>query len=98
MNLDTVELLSSYNIWATKRLNRVLETVSDEDFMSDCSLYFKSIFGTLNHMLVGEHYLWFPRFNTQISPILELNTIIEHDRKKLLEQLESNAYNWIIFL
>jgi uncharacterized damage-inducible protein DinB len=98
MDLNTFELLARYNIWATKRLNQVLETVSDEDFMSDSGLYFNSIFGTLNHLLVGEHYLWFPRFSGQQSPRVKLNAIVENDRKLLLEKLHNNGYHWISFL
>ncbi len=47
---------------------------------------------------MGEHYLWFPRFNTGTSPHLALNTIIEHNHIKLLDELENKAQNWITFL
>lgn len=62
MDLKTFELLARYNVWSIHKLNQVLKTVSNDDFNAECGLYFKSIAGTLNHLLVGEHYLWFPRF------------------------------------
>lgn len=62
MDLKTFELLAQYNVWSTHKLNQVLKNVSNDDFNANCGLYFKSIAGTLNHLLVGEHYLWFPRF------------------------------------
>lgn len=98
MNLETFKLLARYNVWSTQKLNQTLENVSDEDFNADCGLYFKSISGTLNHLLLGEHYLWFPRFLSKPSPILKLNTIIESNKTELLLQLEKRAGNWVEFL
>ena len=98
MDLKTFELLARYNVWSIHKLNQVLETVSNDDFNAECGLYFKSIAGTLNHLLVGEHYLWFPRFLEKHSSILKLNTIIENDKDKLISQLEDKARNWIDFL
>ena len=80
MDLKNFELLARYNVWSTHKLNQVLKNVSNDDFNGECGLYFKSISGTLNHVLVGEHYLWFPRFLAKPSPILRLNTIIESDK------------------
>ena len=98
MDLKMFELFARYNVWSTQKLNRVLKNVSDEDFNAECGLFFKSISGTLNHLLVGEHYLWFPRFSSKSSPTLKLNTIVERDKDKLMFELESRAYNWIDLL
>ena len=98
MDLSTFQLMARYNIWATKRLIQALENVTDEDFSKDCGLFFKSILGTLNHLLVGEHYLWFHRFSEGNSPVIALNTIIEKDRYALTKALEDRAENWISFL
>ena len=98
MDLKTFELLARYNLWATQKLNQTLLLVSDDDFFLDQGLYFKSIFGTLNHLLVGEHHLLFPRFALHHSPILPLDSIVETNRTQLVEQLEKKAENWIYFL
>ena len=98
MDLKNFELLARYNVWSTHKLNQVLKNVSNDDFNAECGLYFKSISGTLNDVLGGEHYLWFPRFLAKPSPILRLNTIIESDKEKLIDQLEDKASNWIDFL
>lgn len=97
MDLKTFELLARYNVWSTQKLNQVLKNISDEDFNAECGLYFKSILGTLNHLLVGEHYLWFPRFLSEPSPVVKLNSIIERDKNTLIFQLENRAHNWIDF-
>lgn len=96
--MDSLYLLAEYNIWATQQLNKTLRVTSKQDFFKDNGLFFKNIFGTLNHLLVAEHYLWFPRFSTGTSPQLALNTIIEHDHIKLLDKLEHKAHNWLTFL
>lgn len=99
MDKQTLNLCARYNVWATEKLVTALKTVSDEDFVQDQGLFFKSIFATLNHILVGEHYLWFPRFNGQpCAKTLSLNSIIEHDRALLFNQLIYKSKNWISFL
>lgn len=98
MDLQTFKLLARYNIWATQRLNDALESVTDEDFFKDQGLFFQSIFATLNHLLLGEHYLWFPRFATATSPQLALNTVIEKNRQILTRTLLQKSYNWLDFL
>ena len=67
MNKDSFRILAQYNIWATQRLCESLKAVSDDDFNKDVGLYFKSIVGTLNHLLLGEHYLWYSRFKQGIA-------------------------------
>lgn len=98
MEMSLFNTLARYNIWATDRLVQVLETVSDEDFFKDQGLFFKSIFGTLNHILVGEHDLWFARFSQGRSEALALDRIIESDRQLLLKTLQQKSYHWIEFL
>jgi hypothetical protein len=60
--------LARYNVWATRRLVEAVAEVSEADYRKDSGLFFKSIHGTLNHLLVGEHMLWYPRFARGVSP------------------------------
>ena len=98
VNIETLQLLARYNIWATAKLNQSLAQVSDTDFYRDSGLFFQSISGTLNHLLCGEHELWFARFAYGHSPVLPLNTTIEQDRYVLVQALQDKAHNWISFL
>lgn len=98
MEIDTLNTFARYNIWATAKLSQCLKQVSDEDFFKDQGLFFKSIFGTLNHILLGEHHLWFERFSQGHSQALSLDTIVIADRHQLLEQLEQKSYRWLEFL
>ncbi len=83
-----------YNEWATARLLHALEAVSDQDYRRDVGLFFKSIHGTLNHLLVGEHQLWYRRFAEGISPKIALDSEMVSDRKMLVTQLLESTRNW----
>ncbi len=98
INLESLQLLARYNIWATTKLSQSLANVTDADFYRDSGLFFQSIFGTLNHLLLGEHELWFSRFAKGYSPTLQLNSIVEQDRHILIQTLQEKALNWITFL
>lgn len=98
MNKDSFRILAQYNIWATQRLCESLKVVSDDDFNKDVGLYFKSIVGTLNHLLLGEHYLWYSRFKQGVSPAIALNTMIQTGKTLLLDELQEKSKNWIEFL
>jgi uncharacterized damage-inducible protein DinB len=87
--------LARYNVWATRRLLDAVAGVSDADYRKDVGLFFKSIHGTLNHLLVGEHMLWYPRFARGVSPMLELDAEVEPDRDRLAQALKGGASNWL---
>jgi uncharacterized damage-inducible protein DinB len=88
------QLLARYNVWATQRLLKACEALSDEQYRRDVGLFFKSIHGTLNHLLVGEHLLWFPRFAKGSSPRLTLDMEAEPVRERLAQALKGGAANW----
>ena len=87
-------LLARYNRWATGRLFDAMAVLPDADYRRDVGLFFKSIHGTLNHLLVGEHMLWYPRFSKGTSPVLSLDAEIETDRERLAQALKGGAANW----
>jgi uncharacterized damage-inducible protein DinB len=60
-------------------------------------LFFKSIHGTLNHLLVAEH-CWFARFARGESPLMGLDAEIEADRARLRTALIDSACAWPAFV
>ena len=87
---------AAYHVWATDRL--LIEHVKplpEADYRADAKLFFRSIHGTLNHLLVGEHMLWYPRFARGVSPKVELNAEVEPDRARLGQALKGGAANWL---
>ncbi|MDJ0674221.1 MAG: DinB family protein [Calothrix sp. MO_167.B42] len=56
-----LELMAGYNQWMNDKLYRVCADISDEDRKKDMGAFFKSIHGTLNHLLYGDK-AWMGRF------------------------------------
>ena len=86
--------LARYNVWATARLLNAVRALPEEAYRRDVSLFFQSIHGTLNHLLVGEHHLWFVRFSEGISPQVALDAELEPDRARLDARLREGAARW----
>ena len=58
---DNYRMLARYNRWMNTRLYACAARLDDEQRRRDRGAFFKSIHGTLNHLLVGDH-LWMGRF------------------------------------
>ena len=86
--------LARYNVWATVRLLEAVAQVDDGAYRRDMGLFFKSIHGTLNHLLVGEHLLWQRRFAEGVSPRVALDDEAEPDRARLVQRLAEGAARW----
>jgi uncharacterized damage-inducible protein DinB len=86
--------LARYNVWATGKLFEHVDVLPEQDYRRECGLFFKSVHGTLNHLLVGEHQVWFPRFAQGASNRIALNTELETDRARLRERLLEGVLRW----
>ncbi|HMN22174.1 MAG TPA: DinB family protein [Ottowia sp.] len=87
--------LARYNAWATGRLLAAVAVLPDVDYRRDVGLFFRSIHGTLGHLLVAEHMLWFQRFAEGVSPQVVLDAEAEPDRARLAERLVQGAARWL---
>src|SRR3982751_3833540 len=83
--------LARYGVWATALLYEHVDRLSEDDYRRDAGLFFKSVHATLNHLLVAEHRLWFPRFAEGVSNRLALDVELETDRALLRSQLLAAA-------
>lgn len=92
------DTLARYNAWATRKLYEHIDALGEADYRRDVGLFFKSVHGTLNHLLVGEHLLWYPRFSEGVSNKLALNQEAETDRARLRERLIEGAGRWAPFI
>ena len=86
--------LARYNVWATVRLLDAVRALPEEAYRHDVGLFFNSIHGTLNHLLVGEHQLWFVRFSEGTSPRVALDAEAAPDRAALDARLRAGAARW----
>ena len=86
--------LARCNAWATARLLDAVAALPEDDYRRDAGLFFHSIHGTLNHLYVGEHMLWFRRFAEGVSPMVALDAEVEPDRVRLAARLNEGARRW----
>ena len=54
-------MFAAYNAWANERLYDAAAQLSDADYRADRGAFFKSVHGTLNHLLIGDR-IWMRRF------------------------------------
>lgn len=95
MNLNNhFATLARYHLWAVRKLYAHVDALSEGDYRRDAGLFFQSVHGTLNHLLVGEQAVWFPRFAQGASNRVALNTELEPGRDRLREQLIEGAQRW----
>ena len=93
-----LQTLARYNQWATLRLFKTVELLPDEAYRRNLGLFFKSVHGTLNHLLLAEHGLWFKRFNGAATEPTALDLEVEPDRQRLRQRLQSDAALWLPWL
>jgi len=58
---DHFKMFAAYNGWANRKLYTAAAELSDDEWVHDCGVFFKSMMGTLNHILVAD-MLWMSRF------------------------------------
>jgi uncharacterized damage-inducible protein DinB len=85
--------LARYQVWATARLYEHVDRLDDADYRKDAGLFFKSVHGTLNHLLVADA-LWFPRFAEGVSNQVPLDAELESDRAALRDRLLAAVPRW----
>jgi uncharacterized damage-inducible protein DinB len=95
--LDHIALMAKYNAWMNAKLYETAGKLPPEALALDRKAFFKSILGTLNHIVVGDT-LWLKRFakhpgnHVALDPVrametpTALNQILFHDLQALGEQ------------
>lgn len=86
--------LARYHAWATQGLLEQVDALPEADYRRDAGLFFASVHGTLNHLLVVEAGVWFRRFAHGESPSVALDAELEGDRARLGQRLLAAAAAW----
>ena len=68
-------MLAGYNAWANERVYDAAEKLSDSDYRADRGAFFKSVHGTLNHLLVADR-IWMRRFTGEGDAPNRLDAIL----------------------
>ncbi|MCE9616592.1 MAG: DinB family protein [Lentisphaerae bacterium] len=86
-----------YHRWAFEVLYKALNRVSDADYRADHGLFFKSIHGTLNHLLLADR-IWYSRFAGTVFAVTGLDQELETDRTQLEQALYHQGDAWLTLL
>jgi uncharacterized damage-inducible protein DinB len=81
---DRYRKLAAYNSWANARLYEAAAAIPEADRRADRGAIFKSLHGTLNHLLVGDR-IWMRRFTGEGEAPARLDTILFEDFADLRE-------------
>ena len=91
---DYYQTLADYHVWATRRLlDNYLVDLTDDEWHRDAGLFFRSIHGTLNHLLVADDS-WWVRFAENRSLNVALNAELHTDRAALCGALGEAVARW----
>jgi uncharacterized damage-inducible protein DinB len=89
--------MATYNAWANVRLYRMAGQLSDEQYRRDVSAYFKSLHGTLNHLLAADR-IWLRRLTgTGVVPT-RLDAILYEDLSGLTEARRAEDERLVSFV
>src|SRR6478735_6821472 len=80
-------MMAGYNAWCNERIYDVAAQLSDADYRADRGAFFKSVHGTLNHLLVTDR-IWLKRFSGQGEAPNRLDAILFENLSELLAARE----------
>jgi uncharacterized damage-inducible protein DinB len=94
-------MMARYNEWANGRLYEAAADLSDEEFRRDVGAFFRSMQGTLNHLLAADR-IWMKRFSGEGEAPSSLDAILypafpalklarEAEDKRIVEWVEESS-------
>lgn len=75
-------MLAGYNAWANARVYDAAAALGDAEYRADRGAFFKSVHGTLNHLLVADR-IWMRRFTGEGEAPSRLDAILFEDFAEL---------------
>jgi uncharacterized damage-inducible protein DinB len=91
------QMFAAYNRWANGIVYAAAAELSQEDFERDTGVFFGSLMGTLNHVLVADR-IWLKRFSGQGQSAAALDAVLHRDLPSLAEAREeedTRIVHWI---
>ena len=88
--------MAAYNQWMNDRLYGCCATLSDEERKRDAGAFFKSIHGTLNHLLLADR-VWLGRFGQEPFAVQSLDQELYADFAQLRAEraaMDASIVEW----
>lgn len=93
-------MMARYNAWANARLYAEARAVSDESYRKDVGAFFRSLHGTLNHLLVTDR-IWMRRFTGKgehpLSSTQSCSTTYRRLRPRAGPKMVGSFSTWKVF-
>jgi uncharacterized damage-inducible protein DinB len=89
--------LAAYNAWANRLLYEGAAALTDAQYRADQGAFFKSMHGTLNHMVVTDR-IWMQRFTGDGPTYTRLDTILHEpleELRSIREAEDRRIADWI---
>ena len=90
-------MFGHYNAWANSRLYDAAAGLSAEQYRADRGAFFKSVHGTLNHLLTTDR-IWMHRFTGEGDAPSRLDTILFENFDKLRAAREAEDRRIVSFV
>jgi uncharacterized damage-inducible protein DinB len=87
--INYARAMASYNRWMNKRIYDACSRLSDEERKRDLGTFFKSIHGTLNHLLLADR-IWMGRFTGRPFGFKSLDQELYSDFSQLRAEREKD--------
>ena len=71
-------MFAGYNAWANRRLHDAASRLPDADYRADRGAFFRSVHGTLNHLLATDR-IWMRRFTGEGDAPTRLDAVLFDD-------------------
>ena len=75
---ETARMFAGYNSWCNTRLHNAAADLDDTSFRADRGVFFGSMMGTLNHLLVADR-IWMKRFTGEGEAPTRLDAILSEE-------------------
>jgi len=82
VSIDYFRQFAAYNHWANRRLYAAALAMPDEPYRRPTGVFFGSLHGTLNHLLLTDR-IWLKRLTDEGDPPNQHNAILHEDRNAL---------------
>jgi uncharacterized damage-inducible protein DinB len=96
-NVDYFATMARYNHWMNDRLYAICAEFTDAERKTDRGAFFKSIHGTLNHILVGDR-IWLGRLTGKTGQVSRLDQELHANFAELLterRQIDGDIDAWV---
>jgi uncharacterized damage-inducible protein DinB len=90
-------MLAGYNAWANRRLYGAVAQLTDEQYRADRGAFFKSLHGTLSHLLVADR-IWLKRLTGDGDAPKRLDAILFEDLPALRAAREAEDARIIAYV